>query len=372
MRKWLWSLLAFVLLISLAGGVSAQDVPPGIYCQNLSEADCALLIDSNAMMRELTSAAVQMDIDGSISGIPDVPGVFSLRVSGSGAFTLTDPSVLTTLTDAALTDLAYSDPQTYLQQMLPLLRSFSGDLSFTVFLSPEIRTAAAQDGTELPEKFGFSARMVDGIGYLNLSKLAALDPSEDIPTGWIGIDMVEAVSMAIQEVAMSPMNPAGSGLSSADQMALAQRYATNERLEDTILQGEPAAVFRLTFDVLGLLADPDFSKLMEAQMQAQGMTLSKTEMQQAMFFARMLIQNLQLEATQSIGLESKHLLQTTTRIEWPINIGALMGAMGSSSGTEPPFEFRMQAQIDLSQFNAVSPIEAPEDAQIADLETLLD
>jgi hypothetical protein len=371
MRKGFWKLLAFVFITLMAGSAAAQDTPLTVYCTGLSDADCALLTDSAAVMRSVTSAAIEMDIRASLSGLPDVPGVLSVRISGNGSYAITDPAGLGILSDPDVIALASTDPAAYFQQLASALKAFSGDLSFTLFFSPEIRSLVGVSffaiDTPLPDKIGFSARMVEGIGYLNLSKLAGLDRSGELPQGWVGMDLAAALNAALAQMPPLSSTPTGTELSTTDQIALMQRYARTERLADTTVDGQSAAVFHLSLDMVGLLADPGFRGLMEQQLAAQGQTLSKNEFEQVMQMVRLLVQDLHVDSTQAVALESKQVLQSSFTFHWPLDLGAFMSSVTGSNEPTDRLDVLIEAQTHFSQYDAVALIEAPADAQIVPL-----
>lgn len=369
MRRTFWIVISLLLMALIVGSTAAQDAPPIVYCQGLSEADCALLTDSAVAMRSVHSAAAQVEANLSLSGIPNLPGEFSIRLSGNAAYTVSDPLLWNTLADPAVIELASTDPAAYFEQLGSLLNTFTGDASFTLFFSQELRSLARVSffavDAPFPDKVGFSARMVDGVGYVNLSKLAELDTANGLPKGWVGVDMAAALAQLSQFSGTS----SGGGLSSTDQVALVQQYASSERLPDTTVDGQPAAVYRTTIDMGGLINDPAYQDMIEQAMTAQGQSLSKSEMRQAMQMIEMMIQGLQMNATQVIGLADKRTLESGFVLHWPIDLAGMMEAMGESSipGVTTPLDIRIEAHITISQYDAVAPIQAPVGAQMMPL-----
>lgn len=365
MRKFL--LLLIVVFIGMTSAALAQDTS-AVFCGDLSEADCTLLRDSAAAMQGLNSAGFNFTLDMSMNN-PMMMGRgtgsnLSLRIEGDGAFAL----------DRANLPQAILSPQSMTEnlQQLPelieqVLKAFAADAKLTLFFPPEL---AALAGTPLPDKAGLSFRMVDGIAYVNLDKLAELDRS--LPRGWMGFDVASLVNQALEQ----QMGSLGSSLnmsplSGMNNQAMANQFTTFARLADTSVGGHSVAVFETNIDMGAMMSSPEFAETMQEAMRQSlrnnGMSEAEVErtLDQMMPMMGQLYDGMEMQTTQSIGLEDHYLHQMTVSIAWPFDMGSLTGQRGQS------LDLSMGLVIGLDQFNAAPQIAAPEGATMIPLDGML-
>lgn len=151
-------------------------------------------------------------------------------------------------------------------------------------------------------------------------------------------------------------------------------FMTIERLEDTEVAGQQAAVFLYTFDYGALFQSETFQNMMRAQMEAaaemSGEELdedAQAEMEEAMSMMGPMFEDINLELRQVIGLDDKYIHSTEFHMDW--DMSAMMAMMEpDSDGAAPTFVFDMT--ITSSDFNSAPEVTAPEDATLIPLNSM--
>lgn len=360
MRKML-VLAVVIALLSISSIASAQTMP--VICGGLGEADCAILQQSQQAMLTLTSADVALDMSFTMTGMPDMPNGVSMGLSGTGAFA-GDLSAVQGSPDAMAAMM--SDPQAYAQFLQTALGAFDGELNLLLSL-PQDLTGGMING-DLP----INLRLVDGVGYIDFDSLATVLPAEateGMPTGWGGLDLVEAVGALMQQVTamggmMMPMDE--SAAASMYDPAFLEQFITITRLPDeTAADGAAVAVFETVIDYAGLMNSPEIQAMMQQQMEAAGAGASAPDMSMmsAMF------ETMDLSVISRVGTSDFFVRSTDVSFSWDMSsMGAMMGEAASSSAA-PVMSFSMG--FDLSAFNGGQVITAPEGANIATLGDLM-
>jgi hypothetical protein len=274
----------------------------------------------------------------------------------------------------------FSSPEAFEEWFVSFLNGVSGDLNLTLTLPADVAQMMSSEDMQVPETLSVGLRLVDGVGYANLSEIAALMPDEDIPPGWVGVDLKQAWELAMQQGdfdQFSEMDPAmfQSYMGSFSDPAFMAEFMTFERIEDTEVAGQQAAVFLYTFDYGALFQSEAFQNMMQAQMAAasemSGQELdedAQAEMQAAMSMMGPMFDDINLEVRQVIGLEDKYTHRTEVHMDW--DMSAMMAMMGSGSDDAAP-NLVFDMTITSSDFNAAPEITAPDDAMIIPLESMM-
>lgn len=370
------SLLLLVLLLAVFSGTAmAQDLPQ-TYCGDLSESDCSILTESATAMRGLTSAAFDFQMNFGMSDIPDFDGDINFSLSGDGAYAF----------DAATMSALMASPADMMQNMdnLPqvvedVLKGISADANLLMTLPQNLPDM----DQPLPSRVGLSLRMVDGIGYINLDKLAELDPSGDLPRGWQGLDIATLAAQALAQQSDSLNNMPNMGMNT-DMMGVfanqefINRHLTVIRAEDTTVDGQIAAVFNTSVDLGGLFSDPAFQELLVGQIQSMTESMdsgdmpSQSDMDDILKLYSTLFDGFVFNSTQTIGLDDHYIHQTAMTLDWALDLSSMGAAFGGSSSTRiPPINISFDFEANLSQFNNAPEITAPEDAQMVPLDELM-
>lgn len=368
-------LLVLVAMLLVSGSVLAQDVAPEVYCGDLAEEDCAVLVQSQAAMTELSAVAFDLQIDVSVTGVPDMDGPVVFALTSEGAYS-GDPEVFAMMSHPDMA--AMQDPVAALTKAVEALRAFDADLSFTLSLPSQL---VAED-EDIPESITLELLLVDGLGYLNLEPLAPLfeNGSSQVPSqGWLGLDIASLIEAVIEQnpemfedmtAEMGGFDPTMYAQFS-DPTAFAQ-YATITRTDDG--SGD-TATFDTTFDFAGLVQDPEFRALLEQQIEqqieTQGGDIDEEEFEAGFAASQMMLANSVLTATSTIDLTTGY--QTSATFSMVIDTTELMAMAAEESDDVPevPPVVTFNLALNLSQFNDVAEIVAPAGAVVIPFESML-
>lgn len=375
MRKMVFTITMVLMMLGIFTGASAQTIPT-VYCTGLEEADCTFLNQSATAMMGLESAVFDFNLDMNMNNIPESPfEELTVTLTGDGSYSISgegfDPSLF-------MPDQMMANMDELPALMESLLKSFNADLNVVLFIPQELIELSSGSSQPVPDKVGFSVRLVDGFGYINLEKLAELDPSGQIPTNWMGMDIATAYRNVLEE---SLGQLGGMDFSSMmggfTQPEFMMQFATVERVADIDIDGQGAAVFRTTFDLGGMYSSPEFQDYMrgmfENMMAQSGTESSGAEIDQMLGMVSIIYAGMTMEMTQTIGLDDHYVRGMTMTLDWPLDLQAIMGSMGTSDPSVPsePLNISVDFSANVSEFNAAPAITAPEDAQIIPLEGIL-
>lgn len=347
MQKYMLSLLMVVMLAFGGSLLSAQ----ALECGNLAQADCDILIESQAAMAELESAAFDFSLDFMLDGIPDAPEMVMFTLTGNGGYAVVNPDLTETLAQDMVSNLP--------QAMEALFEAFSADADLIITVPPELV------GADQPNRAGFSVRLVDGFAYINLDKMAEVMGSADL-SGWYGFDLAEFYRAFFeqQDFTMPDL--------SADTLQNIENFVTIERLEDTTHDGQAMAVFAYTYDYSALLTSDWYIDLIQQQFDLMGMG-SQFDVDELREFYEQMFADMSLRMTQSIGLDDHYAHSIQLEMDWTLDMDALLALSGESSSDVgmSNMTFRIDLEASVSQFDAYPAIEAPDDAEIIPLNSLL-
>jgi hypothetical protein len=359
-------MIIVVALMLVSNAAFAQDAPP-VFCGDLSEADCAILTQSQAAMMSLTSAAFDFQADLTLTNVPDMPGPMAFALVGNGAYSV-DSGLVAMATDMT----AMQDPAAMMGAVVDILRGFDFDLSLTLTLPSELVEAA---GSEVPESITLQLRLANGLGYINFDTLAPLmgeDAASMGMAGWMGLDIASLIEALIEqnpelfaEMDMTGFDP--SMYSQFSNLELVGQYVSIARTDDG---SGGTATFESTVDFGQMLTSPEFQALMQQQMEMQGQTLSEEEMQQAMAMSAAMLSNSVFTASSTIDVATGYV--TSTSVNGSFDFGAMLAEMPEEAAAEmelPTITFNML--LNSSQFNAVPEITEPEGATVFPYEQLL-
>lgn len=369
------SSLMFIVLALLGGIVSAQDTAAP-FCGDLSEEDCTLLTEAMETMGDLDSAVFHLDVDFVMSGLPDATlSTLDFQVSGDGAFAVDGDALSAfTLSPETMTENLDELPQMFEEA----IQAISADVILVFDIPPELIAQAAIAGVALPDKVSLSARLVEGFAYINLDKLAELDTTGSLPRGWQGLDLAgfyrRTLEQQIQiDVLGEMLGLQGGTLSVFANPDFMARFTTLERLQDTEVDEQRAAVFQTTIDYDALFSDPAVQEALRAQFTNAGtfggVKPDDAAIDQIMAMYSQMFDGLALEMTQTVGLDDRYIHGIGVHVDWTPNLGS-SGAFGSSAST-PQMNFLFDLQFDLDHFNDAPQITAPEGATIYPLDLLV-
>lgn len=336
-------------LIFTSIGASAQDILP--FCGGLSETDCAILIESQETMSALESAAIKFNLDMTFGGVPDMPVSATIKLSGDGRYAITDAEALQNITANMTGDMVGT--------MEDLFKAFALDGTFILQLPVELI------GQSSPNRGSFSVRMVDGFAYINFDKMLQLMGESGGVSGWVGFDLAGFYSRLFEQMG-SDFGAMQNQSAAAEMMA---EFVAIKRLDDTEVDDQTLAVFQYTFDYSELASNETFMSLLRDQLDVMGM-MGQIDMDALMDFYAETFAGLKLEMTLLVGLDDHYIHNMTLQLDWALDMGSL-GQLFGAPGAMPNITISMGANVDLSQFDGAAPIEAPENATIFPLDSML-
>lgn len=366
--------LLLVLVLALGSVASAQGLSPFQFCGDLSEADCAIITAAQEASASLESATTNFNVDLNVTNVPDMPFEnLAINVNGTGSFHI-EPELMSKLQAAQTDPTSFVNPAESIALLGDLVNGFAGDLTLTISIPPEV--AMMMGGSEeamMPESITLGLRMVDGVGYVNLGDLSAFIPADEAPpTEWMGMELQPLVAMlsGFMEMGQENMDPAAMEdmISGFMDPAFLNDFVNIERLADTEIMGQSAAVFSTTFDYAAFFQSGMFQEMMRTQIEAMAAATGEeiteddlAEMDEVMGMMGMIYENIDLAVIQTIGLDDNYIHVTEVTMNW--DLASLMAMAGEESeGPAPVFNLNMLVQN--GDFNAAPPISAPEDATI--------
>lgn len=322
--------MLFVLIAALVPGVMAQDNP---VCGNLSADDCTDLTTAITNTGAAGSGAFTLDLSADLqSDDPSQAG--KVDVSADGKFN--------GFAGASVEDVTamQADPVAAVAKITEGLKSFSGELNITANLPT---SAASMTGGQ---PLVLNMILVDGVGYLDFSKLPATVGAMTggkTPTGWAGLDLIDVLTNIGPSLKPSTSTSTTSTTDMAKVQALIVSHLEYTRDGDT---------FTGNVDLVGLFNDPEFQTL--------------TNMKE--------ITDAQNAAIESLGdatfqivftLDGDKLSELQFTIDLPEStMTAFAAASTSSSSSKPPKAANISIDLKFSGLGEAQTVTAPEGAPV--------
>ncbi len=360
-------LLLGVMLLVTSGLIQAQD-PAQTFCGELSAADCALMTNSEAVMKDLDSHSFKLDMTVGVSGIPDMPAdKLSFHLTGSGALAVDQK---------AMPDMSKLDPATLAKDQTAIFNLIakaipylSADLQFSLEIPPELLKSMGD--AKLPETVKLSLRLVDGDIYVKMADLAAFMPQTNDAPEWLGINLPDMVKAILKQPGFSDSMgsmTAGMGMGSNIAETLSKPetlkgFIKIERLADATVNARQVAVFKTTLDYPAMFELPFMQDMIAQQMKASGSKMSEKEMAAVMDMIKGMAKGMQFSSTQSIDLQSKYVHRTD------IDMVLDFSSMKEMTGTA--MVFSLSAKMTQGDFNSVPAITAPEGGVVIPVESIV-
>jgi hypothetical protein len=403
-------LTVLALLLGTVMPTLAQDAATGqppVFCGDLSEEDCAILQDSREATNQVAQNTSLVTFDVTVMGLLELllglPAETINATLTSTMKSVADPAAmagvqqLNGLSQEETVQLLADDPQ----PMLDLLNGWDFDASLSLAMTPELADLISmQSGLDFPDRVAMQAKMVDGVLYWDLSEIAAFVPT--VASGWIGFPvaqmMAELEAQGAFDQAVEAMNDPSVAASAGATMAgmgsvqffqqnaeMFQKFMTIERGEDVDLDGQAAATFVTNFDAAAFLSSPDFQQIVidlanAGAFEGTGLTAADIEQNVQMLgmMGPMLFTGIAATATETIGLEDLYQYEYESALAWDMS-GLVEMAVASGQlpaelqPTSDQIGFSVNTTIsnDDMSTEATETIEAPVDAQMIPLETVL-
>lgn len=372
-------LLVVILLFGgAAGSAFAQDAGP-VLCGDLSEADCAIVEQSNAAMHAVTSSAFALDLDMALTvSDPEFEGFeFALAMDGAAG---ADPATLEPFMALQPKDMAgMMDMMDIAPEMLAaLLQGVDADVVLELDLPAELLMEMGMvDGMPPLELL-----MVDGVVYFYLG--AFMPEGDDSMPPWMGIDlaaMTEGIFAMMEDEAMMEEMPSdmmdfqamfdNEALWAMYDPEFYNQFVSIERIADDEIDGQPMAVFQMDFDYAGMFASEEyqamFSDYMAAIMEMQGESMDEMP-DNFMDIVATMMDGMVMTMEQWIGLEDSYIHLFSMDMAFDMDFQAMAEMMPEEDMSDAPEEFSMEFSMTMesSDFNVPVEVVAPEGAQVID------
>ena len=398
MRSKLFSLmLVSSMLLASFGTAMAQSSEP--FCGDLSAEDCALLAASNEAMAGVTSYTAAATYDFNMVGVPGTPADASVLVEVAGAFNM-DEAAQAAL--AAVNGMSQDEMMAAIaenpQALVDIVDGLDAELALTYTVNDELAALlSGEAGMELPSSANVMVSLVDGVAYVDLSEFAAagFPGVSEVPVGYeIGPVVAAAAEQGLLDgmgdpeamaAGMDPQAAAALGLVTmlTGNGEMFEGFLSIERGDDADVDGQAAAVFGTSFDVLAFISSQEFIDLVVALSDSGALgdqAITEADLQQAMgmigMVGPMIFQGLEVGSTQVVGLEDNFVHMYSSIFAWDLagllQMAAMSGALPADmTPTGGPSTVSFDVAVGNADFNGDVVIEAPADAVMVAAEQMM-
>jgi hypothetical protein len=380
--KRMWAVLLVVALLSLPLGSALAQGGPQVFCGDLGEADCNILVQSQAAMMGLESSTFDLTVNFTLAGVEDVmPGhdefAASLHVVGVGGADVESLTALQSMVPDHVDEMMQAMPEA----LVTFLRSIKGQATLEVGLPPEVMATIPVDTTE---GLSFDFVMVDGVLYVNIERLASLfaTPSAregtqpEIPA-WFGLDlggMYEAIFDRMAEEMTGQMEEM-QGIFSSEMFEsfsnpeILNEFMTVTRLDDVEQAGQTMAVFQTTLDYEALLTSEAFQTALQQWMQSMAAMQGEAMREMPENFDQIMaevMRGISVEVVEWVGLDDFFTHHMEIHLAFALDREALAELVPEGELEDIPenFAVTLDVALDLSAFNEPVEVTAPADAQV--------
>lgn len=345
-RKWLILMMLVLLLLPL-GAAQAQSVDGKIdYCAILPEADCLILNNNEAAMREIHSASIDISLvmDMSVSdSAMEMDENVNLVADGAISASI-DPAVLGGMME--LGGMAAIDAAAVTAMLDSLLTGIEGEISLIITLN------TASETTEMP----LNLLMEDGVYVFDLASLST--SSGESAAGmqgmeWLGVDLTGAVESMMQDSDFASVFDVP-----AMNLAGVTEAMTISRLPDSEVNGVTVAVFDSLID---------YGKLLEIIDMRDTLSTAYSGMDQGEVDALIgMLSNVVIPLRQYIGLEDYYTYRMEISMDMEIDL-AMDIEINDAPASDLPLglvAISWAMSLDVSDFNQPVDVDIPADAMI--------
>lgn len=231
--------IALVLMLAPVIAVQAQSMDEAVFCGDLQELDCQILLDNAAVMDQVFAAAFDMTMELGTSGEDSM----NLSGAGSGALAV-DPALVDNLMSA---EAGADGLGAVIEQ---LLTAMTGEISLSL------------NGASADEPFDMTLNLLmeNGAIVFNAGAMAELTGESMEGLEWFGVDVSGALDEILVEAGIGTEMKADQASAMAEAGAIGMAVT---RLPDAVLGGIPVAVFETGIDSSALAAmlaaEPDYA-----------------------------------------------------------------------------------------------------------------
>lgn len=323
------ALIALVFPVAIAGADSMDDV----FCGDLAQGDCQILLDNAEIMDNLNSFAVNV----SMTLEADAADPMRLFAQGNGQFGLDDESLQTINEKAA--NIAEAD-------WGELAEIFLTSAKANVWIEMTDASGEEEDKTEI------SLLLKDGVLVLSAEALSALTDEDMTGMEGFGIDLNDAIGELLTESgAMPEMDSAE--MEEMDDVADSAMSIT--RLPDGEVREVAVAVFKTDIDLNAF-----FSLVSAEQLVGASNDMDDSEALRELMDS---IEVGEFSVTQYIGLEDNYTYGTDILVDMSMSF--------TENGQRQDSSINFEMAAVLSNFGEPVDVPIPEDAFVFPLAMLL-
>lgn len=321
LRKYLT--LIVMIALALPAAVASADATDDIYCGDLSQNDCQILLDNAAVMDSLNSFAVHMNMTLDIDGAEPT----RLSVQGNGQFELDDESLHT------INEMATNASEA---EWGDLAEFFLTSAKAAIWVEITESSGEEDDTTE------FNLLLQDGILVLSADALSALSGEDMTGMEGFGIDLNGAIGELLTESGMMP---------EADSKAMEEAYTLAEsamsiaRLPDGNVNGVAVAVFKSDYDLGAYFSMVGTEQIMAASGDLDD-SRTQSEIMESMEVG-------EFSVTHSIGLDDRY--------TYGLDILADLSMSHTENGQQMTSTINMEMDAQLSGFDEPVEVSISED-----------
>ncbi|MFN8494152.1 MAG: tetratricopeptide repeat protein [Caldilineaceae bacterium] len=394
---------ALVLLCSAVAPVFAQAEIPEPFCGDLAQTDCDLLRTSNSAMLDLNAYTTAVTYKLVAKGLPELAPTESgvtLRIDSRYAFneaarqSIRFFAVQSRKEPLAAVEAIGQSPEL----LINLYQGMTADETFTLDVSKDWAKTLSESGDtiEWPATTHVTARLVDGMLYIDIHELKAFIPSLKAKKDWVAIELVKIMqaladkgtfkTLADNVAASSAgrsvwgLDPAMLNLITSMRAVFGRPKALEpfmkiKRDQDTALDNQKGAVYQIDFAALNFILSDEFRNLLmqavEVTTKSEGEKVDSAEISSMVslfwLLAPSIFRDLKISGSYTIGVADNYQHAGKTVIHWDLK--TVLQAIGQFSGEKLP-DVDDESYIDFitetqnSAFNAAVTVAPPDDAEV--------
>jgi hypothetical protein len=236
------------------------------------------------------------------------------------------------------------------------------DLYIKINFSDTAHRFISATNKNFPQAFDINVRMIDGILYLDTRTLKPfMSPDDEAPPAdWMAISLIDLVQKANFEDLKFEQD-----FSSLDEFRT--QYAvdpfTFNRVE---ADRSGTALFRLQFERDKLFGNPKFSDMLDLFNNFNDDPMTDAEKNLVLLFARQMIEELDFHVDYELDEASGRLVNNQVVFYWDVFEAA--EAYAANPNLPAPLIIDLGMNMQLSDFNSLSPIETPRDVYMVPLD----
>lgn len=392
-----------VLLFGAVAPVLAQAETPEPFCGNLAQTDCDLLRTSNDAMLNLEAYTTSVTYKVVAKGLPELAPTESgvtLRIDSRYAFneaarqSLRFFAVQSRKEPLAAVEAIGQSPAL----LINLYQGMTADETFTLEVSQDWAKTLSESGDTIqwPTTTNVTARLVDGVLYIDIHELKAFIPSLKTKKDWVAIELVKimqdladkgtfktlADNVATSSTGRSVwgLDPAMLNLITSMRAVFGRPKALEpfmkiSRAADAALDNQKGAVYQIDFAALNFILSDEFRNLLmqavEVTTKSEGQSADQEEISSMVslfwLLAPSIFRDLKISGSYTIGADDHYQHAGQTVIHWDLK--TVLQAIGQFSGEKLP-DVGKESYIDFvtetqnTAFNKAVAVIAPSDVEV--------